>query len=126
MKPLGISDGGGNLGEQALFTVEDVLNWEPAIAGYHHKLAGDGFHPLYETCSPQEQEAYELGRAMAVIFGPGAYYSTIHKALAVTAQALSRMAAACQAGDAHPTLEPQQRAARQSPPAPAARRSWSR
>ncbi len=101
--------GGGNLGTLQLFSVEDVLNHPAAVAGYHHRLAGEDFHPMYETCNPGEQKCYELGRAMAVIFGPGAYYACINKELAVTAQALSRMCRATAVGDAHPTLLAEQR-----------------
>lgn len=98
---------------------EEILNLEAAKAGYHHKLADQGFHIGYETASSSDQVAYELGRLMAVIFGRGAYYLTLGRELALTAQALARMHVAIEERDAHPTLPRARRSSPWRPPAPA-------
>lgn len=101
-----------------MITVEDMLNMEAAKAGYHHKLAGEDFHPGYETASSSDQVAYEFGRLMAVLFGRGAYYVTLGKELALTGQALARMNTAYEERDAHPTLPRARRSSPWQPPAP--------
>lgn len=103
-----------------MITIEDMLNLEAAKAGYHHKLDGEGFHPGYETASSSDQVAYELGRLMAVLFGPGAYYVTLDKGLALSGQALARMCTAHEERDAHPTLPRARRSTPGRSPAPAA------
>lgn len=80
-----------------------LLMLEACKAGYHHALAGEGFHPAYETATPGEQEVYETGRMMAITVGAGAYWiSPYTRKLEPTEQAMVMMLMHMERGWIHP------------------------